>query len=419
MHKNTPKISLGFVALTFLVACSAEQQNFDAAGNGSQPQAGFFGGNSIGDVAGGTAIAGGGQAGSTASDGTGTGPAATTSPEEQCSGVSKKAESQRLPSDIIWAIDTSGSMSGSFSAIENALNKFAQKMDAAAIDAHIILIAGAGATADFGGAGFCMPAPLGSGQCGSAAQTNGSAPDSQAPRFLHLDAAFGMSQAVPFILDNFPNYKHLLRPNARTQFVITEDFGPMMTADEVKNHIEGRAQATFTSTPAWDPPLKEGTWQFNGVVCKAGLGIGPCILAVVPPQTTLDLISSTGGLVGELQDAATGTADPFAELLDKLAQAVITGAVSCEYEIPPPPDGLQFDPEKVNVEYTNGAQIVTVIPKLPATQSACDTTVGWRYDNPAAPTRVVLCPAACKTVQSDAKARVDVKFGCKTIVILK
>lgn len=404
--------------ILFALGCSAEQQAPGSGANGAQAQAGVAAGSSFGQPVSGT--------GTTWTDGQGgadaTGASATTAPEDQCSGVSKQAKAEVLPSDVIWAIDTSGSMSGSFPAIKTALNDFSTKMDAAAIDAHIILIAGAGETAPGSGAGFCMPAPLGSGQCGNAPQANGSALDSKEPRFLHLDSAFGMSQAIPFILDNFPNYKHLLRPNARTQLVITEDFVPMMTADEVKNHIEGRAQSSFTATPAWDPPLKEGTWQFNGVVCKTGLGTGPCILgflALAPPETTLQLISSTGGIVGDLQDTATGTADPFGELLNKLAEAVIVGAkVSCEYAIPPPPTGMTFDSEKVNVEYTNGAQQLSVIPRLP-TDKTCGTEVSWQYDNPATPTHVVLCPSACKMVQKDPQARVDAKFGCKTVVILK
>jgi hypothetical protein len=333
-----------------------------------------------------------------------------------CSGVSEEAETVLLPSDIIWAIDTSGTMSASFPAIETALNEFAEKMDAAAIDAHIILISAAGETAPYGGVGFCMPAPLGSGQCGNSPTPNGAALDSNEPRFLHIDAALGMSQGIPFILDNFPGYKHLLRPNARTQIVVTEDFAALLTPEQVIDHIEGRVPATLT--PAWDPPLKEGSWQFNGVVCINGEGLGPCILALVPPQTQLDLISSTGGILGDLQTADTPGADPFGELLDKLAEAVIVGAkVSCEYEIPPPPNGLQFDPEKVNVEYVNGAQEVTVIPMLPPNRT-CESEISWHYDDPAAPTHVVLCPAACEMVQNDPEARVDVKFGCKTVILI-
>ena len=149
------------------------------------------------------------------------------------------------------------------------------------------------------------------------------------------------------------------------------------------------------------------------------MGLGACLAALIPPQTTLDLISTTGGLVGDLSTVDTAGADPFGELLNKLAEAVIVGAkVSCEYEIPAPPDGMAFDPEKVNVEYINGAQKLTVIPQLPSTKT-CGSEVGWQYDDPANPAHVVLCPEACKMVQKDPQARIDAKFGCKTIVILK
>ncbi len=449
--------------IPFAVGCSVERQPYSSGNNGTQAHAGTAERDGIGEAVSGTGASGAGGNSGQAHAGAAAGPSigepvggmdttstpyeqeggtgyeqaggagagatiataatgattAPTAPDEECSGVSKQAETELLPSDIIWAIDTSGTMASSFPAIETALNDFAQKMDAAAIDAHIVLIAGAGEVAAWGGSGFCMPTPLGSGQCGNSPVPNGSALDSNEPRFLHVDAAFGMTQAIPYVLDNFPNYRHLLRPNARTQFVVTEDSAPLMTADEVKNHIEGRAQALFTALPAWDPPLKEGTWQFNGVVCASGMGLGPCMLAIAPPQTTLDLISSTGGLVSDLQDAATGNADPFADLLNKLAEAVIVGAkVSCEYEIPPPPRGMVFDPEKVNVEYINGAQDVTVIPQLPAART-CDGEISWLYDDPVEPTRVVLCPAACELVQNDPQARVDAKFGCKTIVLLE
>jgi hypothetical protein len=73
----------------------------------------------------------------------------------------------------------------------------------------------------------------------------------------------------------------------------------------------------------------------------------------------------------------TGAADPFAGLLDKLAQAVIIGAkVSCDYAIPAAPRGESFDRNKVNVLYSSGSK-----------------------------------------VQGDAKARIDVKFGCDTVIL--
>jgi hypothetical protein len=49
-------------------------------------------------------------------------------------------------------------------------------------------------------------------------------------------------------------------------------------------------------------------------------------------------------------------------------------------------------------------------------EAACGNTDGWYYDNPAAPTKVVLCKASCDKAKGDSKAQVSVAFGCKTVV---
>jgi len=336
---------------------------------------------------------------------------------DECAGVTAQAEVEFLPTDVIWAIDTSGSMSASFPAIQQALNDFSQRVIDAGIDAHIILLAGAegGMGSD---TGFCMPPPLGSGQCGAGSTPGRAAADSLEPGFLHLDTPFGMTMGIPVLLDNYESYKHLLRPNALTQFVLTEDGPPLATAQQVIDHIEGRASATFT--PPWNPPLASGSWVFNGVICKDGIGVGTCILALGGvPATALELIEMTGGLVSNLDDAGNGSGqDPFSELLAKLAEAVIVGAqVSCEYTIPEAPEGETFNRDMVNVIYSNAQQAPVLFPKIPDDKS-CDDNQGWQYDDPNSPSKVILCPAACDVVQNDMNAIVDVKFGCETELLI-
>ena len=172
-----------------------------------------------------------------------------------------------------------------------------------------------------------------------------------------------------------------------------------------------------TASPAWDPPLAPASWQFNGVVCVDGPGVGTCSFLAVSPTPTLDLITSTGGLVSNLDDAGVmGAPDPFAALLDKLAEAVIVGArVGCEYDIPQPPDGEALDPSLVNVVHTSGAGSAVLYPRL-ADGLDCGDRLAWAYDDRTPPTQVLLCPKACAAVQSDAQARVEVRFGCATRV---
>lgn len=335
------------------------------------------------------------------------GPAAMS-----CAAVQAQAMAQTLPSDIIWAIDTSGSMVSSFEAIQSALNRFSERVVMAGIDAHIVLLAGSL---------LCVPPPLGSGmQCavdpagalGIPIGNLGGAPamvvDSHAPSFLHLDTPFGSALGMSTLLDNFPYYKHMLRPNARTQLVLTEDGAPRMTAAAVTEHVEGRASASLTE--AWQPPLQPGTYTWNGVVCQTGSRT--CGGPSGAPATTLQLIQDTQGVLADLELASTG-GDPFGQLLDELASAVIVGAkLSCDYEIPAAPAGATFDRNLVNVVYT-AAGTDTTFPRVSALEH-CAGRTAWAYDDDAAPRLVRLCPAACNLVQQDSAAMVNIGFGCAT-----
>lgn len=407
-----------------IVACAAEPKG---SGGVSGAVAGNGGGVSGNGATGGVGAVGGvsgsggtsgvsGVGGSGGFGGVGAIGGAAGSAGNDCGGVTARAEAQLLPTDVIWSIDTSGSMGASFPAIQAALNTFSQRIIAANIDAHIILLAGAGS----GGAGLCVPAPLGSGQCGTALTPGGSAPDSREPAFLHLDLPYGSAQGVPTLLNNHNSYKHLLRPNARTQLVLTEDGAPQVSAAAVTAHVEGRMSAT--GSPAWMPGLIPGSYQWNGIVCSTGMGTGTCFLAFgIVPQTSLDLVAQTQGLLRNLDDAGRpGATDPFADLLDRLAEQVIVGArVSCDYPIPAPPQGETFDRALVNVEYRSAGGAPQVF--LFADDNVpCSDDLAWKYqvDSAGAPTHVVLCPAACALVQNDVDAQVDVSFGCETMVLI-
>jgi len=410
---------IGAVSIGLLAACAAEPAGSGggaaagAAGVGASSGAG--GTSGIGGMSGVGGSSGvGGIAGSAGSGGLSGVGGGGGSAGDDCAGVTARAEAELLPTDVIWAIDTSGSMTASFPAIQQALSTFSQRVIDANIDAHIILLAGAGSG---GNQGLCVPAPLGSGTCGGAVTPGGSAADSREPAFLHLDLPFGSTQGMPTLLDNYANYRHLLRPNARTQLVLTEDGAPLMTAAAVTAHIEGRMAAT--GSPAWNPGLMPGSYQWNAIACSTGMGTGTCFLAFgVIPQTTLDLVSQTQGLLRNLDDAGKpGAVDPFADLLDRLAEQVIVGArVSCDYPIPEAPQGQTFNRMLVNVVHTSGSQ-TQVFPRAPD-NVPCMDSLAWKYDNELTPTRVVLCPAACTLAQQDVNAEINVSFGCDTEILI-
>jgi hypothetical protein len=140
----------------------------------------------------------------------------------------------------------------------------------------------------------------------------------------------------------------------------------------------------------------------------------------------LDAADLTGGKAALAELArAGGSGEPFiltpaSDLTGRLlaALAQIRGdALPCEYTIPQGTGAIDFD--RVNVAWkTAGA--AENFPYVASAQRCDPARGGWYYDvEPGAgtPTRVILCPASCNRLKSDATAQVELRFGCKTVVI--
>jgi hypothetical protein len=89
-------------------------------------------------------------------------------------------------------------------------------------------------------------------------------------------------------------------------------------------------------------------------------------------------------------------------------------ALGCEFELPPPPDGSMLDEDKVNFSYTPKGVGAPKILLRANNLADCAGEPGWFFDSNSAPTKIILCPASCATVQADGNAKVDALFGCKS-----
>jgi hypothetical protein len=123
---------------------------------------------------------------------------------------------------------------------------------------------------------------------------------------------------------------------------------------------------------------------------------------------------------------AGGTTQPFIIGIDDLAQKfvetlnVIRGqSLPCEFTIPPPRAGGAIDFGKVNVQRKGGSGDEEIL--YAGSLARCDAMRGgWYYDiDPAMgrPTRIIACPATCDRFKADAKATVEIRFGCATRTI--
>jgi hypothetical protein len=127
----------------------------------------------------------------------------------------------------------------------------------------------------------------------------------------------------------------------------------------------------------------------------------------------LNQIAAAGGGFPTAFDVGTGATAQQA-LVDAL-EKVRTGALGCEYTLPlPPAEKGVLDLDSVVFEFTPGKNDPKVAMRRVADKAACGaTTGGYYYDDPKAPTRVVLCPASCDTVRGGtAEATIELAFGC-------
>jgi hypothetical protein len=135
---------------------------------------------------------------------------------------------------------------------------------------------------------------------------------------------------------------------------------------------------------------------------------------IAEAQPALERFAAAGGTMSPFI-LATGD-DLTQKLLDAL-KAIRGLSVACEYSIPQPATG-SIDFGKVNVRTTS--QAGPDEPGHVTSADRCSAQGGWYYDPPPTagdPKRLILCPATCARLRADPSARVDLVFGCATVVI--
>jgi hypothetical protein len=365
---------IGGVVLGAMAGCAAD-------GGASQQQ----GSGNSGAGAGGSGGDPGGPGGGPSSGG---GPA-TTGPGgeggiEECASASSEAEAVTRPADIIIAVDTSGSMDAEADWTQNNLPGLVATLAGSGIDAHLVLIASGD---------MCVPTPLGSGACGCPGG------DESLPAYRHVCQSVGSTNALQVILDTFAAWQPSLRPDATKTFAVVTDDDSDLSAASFKSQLEAldptlvgfKFDAIAATAPPWQP--------------------GNCfLLSAAQGSVYQALVTQTGGVFGDLCDQS------FDPVFQDMATAVIEGSqIACEYLIPEPDSGETIDYEKVNVQYSPGGSApAEPIYFVPGGAADCGAAGGWYYDNPAAPTKILLCPASCDAVQASQEGAVEVIFGCET-----
>jgi hypothetical protein len=295
-----------------------------------------------------------------------------------CQSTDVQAMSAKLPVDIIWVIDNSGSMKEEEGYIKTNLNSFSSNIAASGVDYHVIVIADT--------SHITVPPPLGG-----------------SPQFMAINQNIDSHNALSMIISTYPQWQAFLRPNAKRHFVAVSDDESTMKAADFKTAVAGLTNPGFPNG-----------FTFDAIVAENGpISIPPdhCFgLSSAKGQQYIDLQMQTGGVFASLCQT------DWTPIFNTLSMAVVQGtSLPCTFNIPPPPTGQTLDFKAVNLVYTPTGQSATTIPFV-GSMAACTAAGGWYYDNPAMPTQLIACPSTCDALKADATGMINVAFGCATVI---
>jgi Mg-chelatase subunit ChlD len=393
-------LALALVASSWLGACSGGAQadksgsEVDAAGRGGAPQGsagtGFI---SASDASISTTI-------DLQSDG-------GLSAEAACTG--EVQESERLPLDIYFLVDTSGSMAeqvqggSKWQVLSAALVAFLQDPANADIGAGIGYFPLSAPTTCTAGQDGCLCIPF-INLCFSLAGGSCNVPEYAMPA-VALSLPPNHAAVVTDIARHGPGGGTPTRPALEGAAQYASSWA----------QASGRKTVLVLATDGDPTGCMTNSPQDVANVAAAALA-GPSrlqtfVVGVGRSLTSLDLIAQNGG-TGQAILIDTG-GDLGQAIADALKQ--IRGrALSCDFVIPARASQGAVDPRQVNVRYqAAGATTSMIVPMtFQGDPANCSLTGGWYYDDPTAPTTIKLCDATCQSIMG---GRIDVEFGCKTV----
>jgi hypothetical protein len=175
-------------------------------------------------------------------------------------------------------------------------------------------------------------------------------------------------------------------------------------------------QVVVVLTTDGEPNVCNSTVDAVSQVAAQGFSGAPSI------QTYVIGIGNVAGLnqiatAGGTDAAIIVQADPALasqQFMDAMNSIRGSAQIPCEYTIPEPPAGQDLDFQKVNVTFSVNGSDTDVLYVPDGTQ--CDADGGWHYDDPSAPTKILLCPATCTVAETQVDAQMSVGLGCATKV---
>lgn len=316
--------------------------------------------------------------------------------DDACARDTQKAE--QLAADLFILLDQSGSMTlegNRWDPVTNSLKAFIQSPSSAGVGVGLQYFPlGASKTED--------PAICTVANYTTPAVPIGPLPDQAPPLVASIDAhhftsaqgedaAHWGTPTLPAVQGalQYLSAQAIAHPERRPFLLLATDGLPSKLC--TGNNIAGIAMALAAAAAATPP------------VPTFIIGIGE-----LASLTELATAGGTGRPPFIVNGTGTGTEAELTKALTEIRQV----ALPCEYTIPPPTGG-KIDPQLVNVEHTASGAAAEVFLKVPGMAACATGEKNWYYDSDTAPTKVLMCPAACDALKTGGGS-IDIVFGCAT-----
>jgi len=318
-----------------------------------------------------------------------------------CAEVVHVADPARAPVDIIWSIDTSGSMNDEVAIIEERMNFFAEFIDNSNLDYRVIVIGDSrnpDPTQTDGTFDICIGPPL---------SGNDTCPDADSDRYKHVRFYVHSDQGLKAIVEQYPAYQNFLREGASVHMIaVTDDESSMRAADFMNDlrHLTSPGfpgGITFHSIVSDHYPENEISLIPGLIELPAGC-TGPYGDAEAYGEQYVTLSAQTGGIFREICTAEWE--DIFVAIGE---QVLASSTLPCTYNIPVPSDGLAIAYEDVTVSFEDDNGILTEVTRVSSAETCTDAN-GWYFDDEDNPTMIQLCESVC----GDVAGRLQIGFGC-------
>jgi len=332
----------------------------------------------------------------------------------------REENAELKPVDIIFSIDTSGSMSAEIQAVEDNINQdFANIIRSSGVDFRVIMLADKDA--------ICIDPPLGSGSCGDGAATNTN-------DFKHIDQAADGSKVEEQSWLNFLNYYDGRRSG--DDGVSGEPYQRFLRSNAFKVFVAISDEEEQAFSSASDPQGAAQTWD-QRITSKSNAQFGTPsdrnyrfhAIGGVPPKSNPRQAYQPGepiqsqGCSGNGNNAEAMPGDEHAAVqtdglrypvcetpsYDAVFNAIAGGVVNigCQLEFPEVGSGKTVDNDKLALQWKpRGASQAEVIHKV-NDRSNCARD-RFFVDNG----DIRLCSNLCNEVQSTQEGTLGVYAGC-------